>query len=185
MCGAVAKVSPIFGFTAIWLNALQLILDRVLDGDDLAGPRVDLVERAVERRGLARSAWAGDQEDPVRPPDEPLEARQHRRREAELLERQDTLWRSSRRMTIDSPCTVEIVEVRMSTRQPWSDDPDASVLRERRSRCSSPPSASRVRSPRPAAPRRRILIEQDPVDAVADAERVLERLDVDVRWTRR
>ena len=85
-------------------------------------------------------------------------------------------------MTIDSPYTVGIVETRMSTRRPWS------VTRMRPS-CGQPALGDvHLRHDLDArddrglqAPRRRLLVVQDAVDAVADAQRVLERLDVDVR----
>ena len=47
------------------VDALELILDRVFDGDDLAHGVVDLRERAVERRRLAAARRPGDQRDAV------------------------------------------------------------------------------------------------------------------------
>src|SRR5690606_15279051 len=48
------------------VDALDLVLDRILDGDDLDVGRVELAQRRVQGRGLARTGRAGDQEDPVR-----------------------------------------------------------------------------------------------------------------------
>src|SRR2546427_7133196 len=71
------------------VDALELVLDRVLDGDDLPVGRVDLVERAVERRRLAGARRPGDEQDPVRALDERLEPPERARREAELLHREE------------------------------------------------------------------------------------------------
>ena len=46
-------------------DALDLVLDRVLDGDDVLVGRVDLLERGVQRGGLARARRAGDQHGAV------------------------------------------------------------------------------------------------------------------------
>src|SRR5690606_19612143 len=48
------------------VDALDLVLDRVLDGDDLHVRRVDLRQRRIQRGGLARTGGAGDQQDAVR-----------------------------------------------------------------------------------------------------------------------
>ena len=49
------------------VDAVELILDRVLDGQHLAVRRVELDQRGVERGGLAAAGRAGDQDDAVRP----------------------------------------------------------------------------------------------------------------------
>src|SRR5688572_12566454 len=41
-------------------HAGELVLDRVLDGDDLVLPAVDLADRGVQRSGLAAAGGAGD-----------------------------------------------------------------------------------------------------------------------------
>jgi hypothetical protein len=41
-----AKVSPFFSLTGIWVMPLELVLDRVLDGDDLVLGALDLGEAA-------------------------------------------------------------------------------------------------------------------------------------------
>ena len=49
------------------VDALQAVLDRVLDGDDVLARLVELVERAVEARRLTRTGRAGDDDGAVRP----------------------------------------------------------------------------------------------------------------------
>ena len=51
-------------------DALQLVLDRILDGEDVEVGRVDLGQAGVERGGLARAGRPGDQHDAVRAVDE-------------------------------------------------------------------------------------------------------------------
>ena len=46
-------------------DALELILDRILDGQDLVFRRLDLGQTGIERRRLARSRWTGHQHHPV------------------------------------------------------------------------------------------------------------------------
>ena len=46
-------------------EAVDVVLDRVLGGDDLLGDVVELVEARIQRRGLARAGRPGDQHDAV------------------------------------------------------------------------------------------------------------------------
>ncbi len=46
-------------------DAADLVFDRVFDGDDLVFVALDLVERGIERRGLAGAGGAGDQHHAV------------------------------------------------------------------------------------------------------------------------
>ena len=46
-------------------DAADLVFDRVLNGDDLVFVALDLVERGVERGGLAGAGGPGDQQDAV------------------------------------------------------------------------------------------------------------------------
>ena len=55
------------------IDAVQLVFDRVFDGDDLLFDTVDLVERGVERRRLTGACRAGDQHDAVRLGDQAAE----------------------------------------------------------------------------------------------------------------
>ena len=55
------------------VDAVEVVFDRVLGGDDLAVRRVEDVERRVQRGGLARAGGAGHQEDAVGTADDPVE----------------------------------------------------------------------------------------------------------------
>src|SRR5258706_3963701 len=48
------------------IDALQLIFDRLFDGDDPLLHRVDGAQKGVEGRGFARAGRTGHQHDPVR-----------------------------------------------------------------------------------------------------------------------
>ena len=48
------------------VDALELVFDRILDGNDLAVGCVDLVQRGVERGAFAAARWASDENDAVR-----------------------------------------------------------------------------------------------------------------------
>src|SRR5215218_7171880 len=66
-------------------EALELVLDRVLDGDDVLVDRVEHVERRIQRRRLARAGRAGDEHRAVRLAERLGEALQRLRQHAELL----------------------------------------------------------------------------------------------------
>ena len=119
-----AKVRPFFSFTGIWVMPAQLVLDRVLDGDDLVLLGLDLGQR---RR---RASWSCP--SPVGPVTStmPYGSRMKRRKrassfsskpstsrrsEANCLER---LSLSRMRMTASSPCTDGMIETRKSTLRP-------------------------------------------------------------------
>ena len=68
------------------MHALEVRLDRVLDGGHVVGHGVEGAERRVERGGLAAAGWAGDEHDAVRLVDHALEVGEHLRAEAELLQ---------------------------------------------------------------------------------------------------
>ena len=61
-------------------DAANLVLDRIFDGDDLVFVALDLVERGVERRGLAGAGGAGDQHHAVGLANIAAEAAQDRHR---------------------------------------------------------------------------------------------------------
>src|SRR6266542_4101828 len=69
-------------------DAAELVLDRILDGDDLVLGALDLRQRGVERGGLARAGRPGDQHHTVRLLDELAELQQHLVVEAEDVEPQ-------------------------------------------------------------------------------------------------
>ncbi len=62
-----AKVMPV-SLTLHLVDAVELVLDRVLDGDHVAGRVVDLGEGRVQRGGLARARRAGAQQHAERRP---------------------------------------------------------------------------------------------------------------------
>src|SRR2546426_739598 len=164
------------------VDALELVLDRVLDGDDLPVGRVDLVERAVERRRLAGARRPGDEQDPVGALDERLEPPERARREAELLHREEHA------RAVEEPHDDGLA-VHGRDRRDADVHPSASERHADAPVLGQPPlgdvhlchelDARGHRGLQP--PRRRLLVEQDAVEAVADSERVLEGLDVDVR----
>ena len=63
---AVAKVRPIDGFTCDWLTPLDLVLDRILDGQDLAGRLIEHRQHGRERRGFAAAGRPGDDDHAMR-----------------------------------------------------------------------------------------------------------------------
>ena len=67
-------------------DAVELVLDRVLDRDDVLLDRVELVERAVERGRLAGAGRAGDEHGAVGLRERLREALERLREHAELLE---------------------------------------------------------------------------------------------------
>src|SRR5262249_52400206 len=57
---------PDLGVDRHLANPLDLVLDRILDGEDVHVAGVDPRQRAVKRGGLAAAGGAGDQNNPVR-----------------------------------------------------------------------------------------------------------------------
>ena len=82
-----AKSSPALRLTLIWLIAAEPVLDRVLDRDDVLLDLVDLLQRRVEGRRLARAGRAGDQDRAVGLVEGLLEALARRAVHAEVVER--------------------------------------------------------------------------------------------------
>ena len=66
----------------------QAVLDRVLDGDDLVLGRVDLLQRGVQRGGLAAAGGPGHQDHPAGPVDDIAHARQNPGRHAQAVQGQ-------------------------------------------------------------------------------------------------
>ena len=69
------------------LDAVELVLDRILDRDDVLGDVVDLAQRRVQRRRLARAGRAGDEDRAVGLAEGLLEAGPLVAAHAELVER--------------------------------------------------------------------------------------------------
>src|SRR5581483_5682992 len=164
------------------VHAEELVLDRILDRDDLLVGRVDLVERTVERRRLAAAGGARDEHHAVRLVDEPVELAERVRREAERVQVHDDA--RAVEDTEDDALAVERrqrgdAEVDLLAHQA---ELDAAVLRQATLGDVELRHDLDARDDRRLEPARRALdVVQDPVDAVADLELVLERLDVDVR----
>ena len=105
-------------------DALDLVLHRVFDGDDLVFVVLDLAERGVERGGLAGAGGPGDQHHAVRLRDVAAELHQvgiarSPTTSSESLENFsliDSL--SSTRSTASSPWMVGMMETRKSIRRP-------------------------------------------------------------------
>ena len=70
------KREPFFLIHRNLRNAPDLVLDRVLDGDDLVLIGLNFIERRIERCRLARAGRPGHQHHPVRLANIPPEARQ-------------------------------------------------------------------------------------------------------------
>ena len=83
----VAKSSPALRLTLIWLMPSELVLDRVLDRDDVLLDLVQLLERRIEGRRLARAGRPGDQHRAVGLAEGALEALARRAVHAQLVER--------------------------------------------------------------------------------------------------
>ena len=83
-----AKVEPLLLVDGDLGDALELVFDRVLDGDDLVLFGLDLAEGGIEGRGLAGPRGPGDQHHPVGLADEAAEAGQLLLVEAEHVEAQ-------------------------------------------------------------------------------------------------
>ncbi len=79
------EVEPDLRLNLDLVDAAELILDRVLDGDDLARDRVERQQPGVERGGLAAAGRAGDQHDPVGQSSAAFQAGDDGRSEAELV----------------------------------------------------------------------------------------------------
>src|SRR5438094_21641 len=63
----VAKSSPICGRTCVWLiDAVEVIFDRVLDGEELAVAAIELAQGGIECRRLAAAGRPRHQHDAVR-----------------------------------------------------------------------------------------------------------------------
>ena len=67
-------------------NAVDQVLDRILHRHDVAAAVVQARERGVQRGGLARAGWSGDEENPVRPMDDAVEPGRGLRIHADLFE---------------------------------------------------------------------------------------------------
>ena len=112
----VREAQPPLGVHRDLVHALELVLHRVLDGEDLLGRVVQVLQRGVQRRALAAAGRPGDQEDPVRAGQGVGERGVPGVRPAPGPRRPSSAEDRSRiRITTLSPWTVGTVETRRST----------------------------------------------------------------------
>ena len=113
------------------VEAGQAVFDRVFDGDDLLFRGVQLVQRGVQRGGLAGAGRAGDQHHAGRPLDGVRGSARARAAACSGWSRSSrpVFW-ASRRITTDSPYCVGMVEIRTSTGVLAQLDVEAAVLRQ-------------------------------------------------------
>ncbi len=166
------------------VDAAQLILHRVFDGNDFAVRVIDLVERGVEGRGLAAAGGAGDQDDAVRQLQHAPEAAQFTLGHAQLAHPAQGC------VLPQQPQHQRLAMQHRNHRNPdvhlhlLDPDLDAPILRQ--------PLFSNVqvaenldpgnnRRLEPLDLRRHRHVLQHAVNPVANAELLLERLQMDVR----
>src|SRR5690606_25845048 len=159
----------------------QVVLDRVLRGDDLDVGTIELLERRVEGRRLSGAGRPGDEEDAVRPLDDLLEALVVGLVETQLLEVDEAIL-----LVEDSHDDALAVSSRESADAkvdiaPLSAHLDASVLRAPLLRHVHPGHDLDAGDDRALELLRRVLLlDTDAVDPIADSDALLEGLDVDV-----
>ena len=165
------------------VDAVHLVFDRIFDRDDLLVGQVDALQRGIERGGLAAAGGAGDQEDAVRQADVKCSMRrQHAVVEAQPAQIVEIAGGAVEQAHHDA-FAVERgqrgdAEVHFAAEDL---DLDAAVLRQAALGDIQLGHQLQARDDGGLQlARRRLLVEQHAVDAVADAEFLLERLDVDV-----
>ena len=169
--------------TSHLVDARQVVFDRVLGRDDLAVWAVQVVERRVQGGGLSRTGRPGHQDDPVGPLDRAAGSSGSRPRESPSCRKPTLMLSLSRiRMTTDWPWLVGSTLTRRSS----SLSPTVTLIRPSWGRRRSAMSIlARIlmrgqdRAQQPAGGA--VALDQHAVDPVADADPILERLDVDVR----
>src|SRR6266540_1105074 len=169
-------------------DALELVLDRVLDGDDLVFLALDLAEGGVEGGGLAGAGRPRDQHHPVGLADEAAEAGQLLLVEAENVEPQGGELLGEALLVQDADDGVLAVHGRHDGHAEIDGaaadlDPEAAVLRDPLLR------DVQLGHDLDAADDRGVMLLghrlhgrlQHPVDAVLDDDLGVAGLDVDVR----
>src|SRR5262249_50968964 len=162
-------------------DAVQLVLDRILDGDDVLVGGVDPRQAGVERSGLPAAGRAGDQDDAVRLVNERIDELQLVADQAQLVELQD--GGGAVEQTHDYALAVRgghgrDADVHVLAGQL---DADAAVLRQTLLGDVQPGHDLDARDDhRLEALGRRDDVVEDAVDAEAHRQVALERLDVDV-----
>jgi hypothetical protein len=163
-------------------DAVDVVLDRVLDRHDVARVVVDALERRVQRGGLARAGGAGDQHYAVRLVDQLVDHRLHARLHAERgqFEPAGLLVQQAQHDTLAVPGGHR--RDAHVDRAAGDAQADAAVLRQA---LLGDVEARHDLDARDQQRRHRTLglqhLAQHAVDAEAHDEPVLEGLDVDVR----
>ena len=163
-------------------DAVDLVLDRVLDADQLVAGLVEVAQGGVERRGLAAAGRAGDQEHAVRRRQRVQEARRQLGPEAEIGE----IAALGALVQDADDQALAVHRGRRGDAQvdpaPEQGEPRAAVLRQ--------PALGDVElgqdldardHRRRQASRRRARLAQPAMDPVAHAQMVARGLDMDVR----
>ena len=159
----------------------EVVLDRILGRDDLRVGAVELVERGVERRRLAGARRAGDEDDAVGAADECLEIAEVVLGEAELADADADV------VLVENPHDDRLAVIRGQNADAEivvfavGRELDAAVLRAAALGDVEPRKDLDAREDRAEEAAGRIVALDEPaVDPVADADAILERLDVDV-----
>ena len=163
-------------------DAVDVVLDRVLDGHDVARAVVDAVERGIERRRLARARRTGHEQDAVRLVDQLVDVTLRGGIHAERVEVEPAgllVEQAQHHALAVSRRDGRYAHVH---RAPRDAQRDASVLRQAFLGDVEPRHDFDARHDQ----RRHGALglehfAQHPVHAEADHQAVLERLDVDVR----
>ncbi len=166
------------------VHAREAVLDRVLDRDDVDLGPADLGEAAVERRRLARAGRPGDEQRARREADDLLELGAHRIREPELAHR-----RRAARLVEEAHHDL----LALDRRERRHADVEHAADRRRGQRDTAVLRLAALgdvelrehlqarRDPRRHALGNALHLPQHAVDPEPDHERVLVRLEVDVR----
>ena len=167
------------------VNAVHLVFHRILDGDDLAAGLVDPLERGIKRRRFTGPGRAGDQHDAVRKRRVVMHAVEHVLVETEFLEVVEVA-RGAVENTHYQAFAINSGQRRDAQVDIAAQDFnfDAAVLGQAAFRNVElrhqfePADNSGLEFAR-----RRLLVRQDAIDAITDAEFLLERFDMDVGGT--
>src|SRR6266849_1716920 len=166
------------------IDALELILDRLLDGEYLLFRGVEAKQTRIERRRLAASRRAGDEEDALRPVEEiekDLERVRPEPKDSEILDEVGAVEDAHRHaLAVErrDGGDAQIIVL------PADGDPDAAVLRQAALGDVELRHDLDARDDGGAQPgRRRRALTQEAVDPVANDEAVVEGFDMDVGRT--
>ena len=177
------EVEADLGLDLHLLDARLPVLHRVLDGDDVLARGLDRLDRGVQRGGLAAAGGPGEEHHAPRPPDPVHEVLELLGLEAQVLERvvldhrllleepEDDLLAEDGGQGRDAEVDLAAVDARGEAavlgQPPLGDVQPRDDLEPRHHR-----QVQRARDLQE--------VEEEPVDAIADARSILVRLDVDV-----